>query len=688
MISRVLLILAGLSLGLTGCGSSSDRAANVLGAEKQGADAEWHNRLGDRDKTAYSRLEQINTGNVDELGLEWALELPDESTLEATPIAVEGILYFPGAHSEVYAVDGRTGEQLWKYDPQIWKVNPFKLTLNFAADRGVAYAGGRIFVAAFDGRLIALDAKTGKELWSTQTVSPTSLQWITAAPYTFKDKVIVGQAGADMGERGFIAAYDQETGERVWRFYPVPGSPEENEGNPLMEKAAETWYGEWWKGKTGGGPWGPVAFDEELNLVYIGSANPGQVDAETIGQHDGDQLYASSLVALNADTGEYVWHYQVNPRDAWDYGSNTQITLADLMIDGKPRKVLMQAPKNGFLYVIDREDGEFISAGKIVKVTWADHIDPKTGRPVEKSNIRFESGDDVVIWPNPAGAHNWQSQSFSPKTGLIYIPAQHNGVRYSKNRIEGGVFINGMWVGSEMADERDGKGSLVAWDPVAQKEVWRVMRDNIWNGGVMSTAGNLVFQGTAYGDFNAHDALTGKTLWNFDAGLGIIGAPMSYEVDGKQYIAVLVGWGGSASMGSDVMNVGWKYGANTRRLLAFAIGGNKTLPKEPGPSLKVDTVDDPSLVIDEEAAQAGRDLFLQCALCHGRDVISAGSPAPDLRESALAMDPQGFREVVKGGALIQRGMPRYDFLSDRQVQQLYHYVRREARKAAKAKQSE
>lgn len=678
--SRLVMAAIAASLPLAGCGSQADRSGSVVNADSFGADANWLGRMGDSAETAFSRLDQIDTGNVERLGLQFAVDLPDEMTLEGTPIAVNGIIYFTGEHAKVYAVDGKTGEALWQYDPQTWKFNPSKLVLNFAASRGLAYDNGKIFVAAFDGRLIALDAKSGEELWASETVSRTAQQWITGAPRTFNDKVIIGQSGADMGERGYVTAYDQETGEQAWRYYPVPGSPEDNAGDPLMEKAAATWYGDFWKGKTGGGPWGDISFDPELNLVYIGSANPGQVDTETIGQHDGDQLYASSIIALNADTGEYVWHYQVNPRDAWDYGANTQMTLADFTIDGEPRKVLMQAPKNGFLYVLDREDGEFISAGKLVKVTWAESIDPATGRPVEAENIRFQKGD-VVIWPNPTGAHNWQSQSFSPKTGLIYIPAMHNGVRYSKNRIEGGVFVNNTWVGSEMVDDRDGKGSLVAWDPVAQKEVWRVMHDNIWNGGVMSTAGNLVFQGTAFGKFIAHDDRSGKQLWSYDAGLGIIGAPMSYAVGGKQYVAILVGWGGAASVGSDVMNVGWKYGANMRRLLVFALDGEMDLPEEPGPSLAINPMDDPAIKIDIQAAEAGNTLFLYCMLCHGRDVISSGSPAPDLRESALAIDPAAFRAVVQHGTMIERGMPRYDFFSNEQVMQLYHYVRQEARRA-------
>ncbi len=672
----VLTLIASLVLALAAPGLARNQTTNSAA----GSGADWTGRGGGPDETAYSRLAEIDTRNVSRLALAWSLDLPGETTLEATPIAVDGVIYFPGTHSAVYAVEGRTGRLLWKYDPEIWKNDPGRLPLNFAVNRGLSYANGKVFVAVFDGRLVALDAKDGRMLWSTQTLAPGSAQWISGAPLAFKDKVIIGQAGADNGERGYVTAYDQATGRQAWRFYPVPGSPEANRGDPLMERAATTWWGEFWKGRTGGGPWGSISFDADLNRIYIGSANPGQVDTNRVGRERGDQLYSSSIIALDADTGKYAWHYQVNPRDAWDYGANTQISLTDMVIKGKRRKVLMQAPKNGFLYVIDRTNGEFLSAGKIVKVTWADSIDPKSGRPVEAANIRFEQGD-VVIWPNPTGGHNWHAQAYSPATGLIYLPAMHNGVRYSANRIPGGVYVNNMWIGSEKADARDGKGSLVAWDPVRQREVWRVMHDNIWNGGVMASAGNLVFQGDAFGEFAAYDAATGAKLWRFDAQLGIIGAPMSFAAGGRQYVAVLTGWGGAASMGSDVMNIGWKWGANPRRLLVFALDGKAALPPGAGRSMVLDAQDDPAIVIDAAKADAGKPNFLACALCHGRDVISAGSPAPDLRESALSLDRQAFSEVVRGGALIERGMPRYDQFTEEQVEQIWHYVRQEARRA-------
>ena len=642
---------------------------------------DWSAHNGDSAETAFSPLEEINTGTIGRLGLAFSLDLPGETTLEATPIAVGGTLYFTGTHAEVYAVDGKTGKQLWKYDPQVWKMNPYMLTQNFAANRGAAYAQGRVFAASLDGRLFALDAKSGELVWSVQTVPPHSHQFITGAPRTFNGKAIIGQAGADFGERGFVAAYDQASGREVWRFYVTPGSPEQNKGDPAQEAAAKTWNGEFWKVGTGGGPWDSITFDEELNRIYIGTGNVAPVDPVTRGNEQGDNLYTAGIVAVDAETGKYAWHYQENPRDSWDYDSTQQMTATTLTIDGRPRKVLMHAPKNGFLYVLDRNDGKLISAEKIVKSTWADHIDLATGRPVEEKDIRFEKGD-VTIWPNPAGAHSWQAQSFNARTGLLYVPVTQNGVHFGKGHsVEGGFDVGGLSIATEKRDERDGKGALLAWNPVTQKQAWRVQHQTMLNGGVLSTAGGLVFQGTGDGMFSAYDASSGNKVWSFDAGLGIIAAPMSYAVDGRQYIALLVGWGGSASVGSDVMNVGWKYGANPRRLLVFALDGNATIPPGPKPTLTVNAVDDPAIKIDPVAAETGHQLFLACALCHGRHARSAGSPGPDLRESALALDKDAFLEVVKGGALLEKGMPRYDELTREQALQIWMYVRSAAREA-------
>jgi len=663
-----------------GYGVAAQSAEAATTATVVGADVNWTAPGGAADESGFSRLDQIKASNLNRLGLEWSLDLPNEVSLEATPLAVEGVIYFSGSYAAAYAVDAASGKLLWKYDPQTWKHNPIAMHFSFGANRGVAYEKGKVFVAAIDGRVIAIDAKTGKELWVAQSVPQGMYNISTGAPRTMNGKVIIGNAGADFGARGFVTAFDTETGKLLWRFFTVPGSPEQNKGDPAMEAAEKTWTGQWWKTGTGGTVWNGMTFDPELNRIYLGVGNAGPYDPKIRSPDGGDNLYTSSIVALDAETGKYVWHYQENPRDSWDYKATPNVVAATLNLDGKPRKVLLHAPTNGFFYVLDRATGKLISAEKATRVTWAKGIDLKSGRPIEEPNIRYETGE-TRIWPGTIGGHNWQAMSFSPSTGLVYIPMQQIGARFYRKgeQTENTFNVMGLMLEPIVEAPGDGKGSLVAWDPVAQKARWTVQHHHLWNGGTLATAGDLVFQGMADGAFAAYDARGGKELWRFNAGLGIISAPMSFSAGGKQYVSVLVGYGGTTAAYGKFMDLGWKYGRQPRRLLTFALGGKAQLPPTPGPDFTVKALDDPKLVLNEADVATGRVLFIQCAACHGVGLQSTGTPGPDLRESAIAVNLDAFKTTLKEGPLMERGMPRFEMLTDDQIRQLHAYIRAGAR---------
>ena len=673
-------LAAAAALTMTGC----SRGGTEQPEEGIGTEADWAAVGGGFDEASYSRLDQIDADNAGKLGLAWSLDLPGEVTLEATPIAVDGTLYISGSYAAVYAVDGASGKQLWKYDPKTWEHNPAKMHFSFGANRGVAYEDGKVFVAALDCRLIALDAKTGEELWVAQTTPAESFNICTGAPRTMNGKVIIGNGGADFGARGFVTAFDSKTGKQLWRFYTVPGSPEQNKSNAAMEAAAKTWSEDFWKTTGGGGTvWNGMTFDPEMNRIYIGVGNAGPYDPELRSPGGGDNLYTSGIVALDADTGEYIWHYQQNPRDSWDYKAAPNMVVATLNIDGQPRKVLMHAPTNGFFYVLDRETGKLLNTpGKTTFINWAKGIDKETGRPIENENIRYETGE-TKIWPGTIGGHDWQAMSYNPRLGLAYISIHQVGALFSRDLADltdDAVNIMGLVVKPIVEQPGDGKGYLVAWDPVKQKEVWKVTHDEVWNGGTLATAGGLVFQGTAEGYFDAYRASNGERLWRFNAGLGIIAAPMSYSVNGKQYVSILVGWGGTSAAMSEVLDVGWKYGAQPRRLLTFALDGDAKLPASPPRDMKVHALDDEELVLDETDVAVGRGLSVICMSCHGAGFRGAGAPGPDLRESAIALRLDTFSQLVKEGRMVN-GMPSYAWLSDEQIRQLHAYLRARAREA-------
>ena len=630
----------------------------VNGARIANADAEPGNWLSygrTYSEQRYSPLARINDKNANKLGLAWFADLDTNRAQEATPLVINGVMYVSTAWSLVKAYDARTGRLLWAYDPQVHR----ELGVNACCDvgnRGVAAWNNKIFVGAYDGRLIALDAASGKPVWSTLTVDTSKPYTITQAPRVIKGRVIIGNSGGEYGPRGYISAYDAETGKLAWRFFTVPGDPSKPFENQAMARAAKTWSGDWWKLGGGGPVWDAISYDPKLNLLYFGVGNGVQWARSARSAGQGDNLYLASIVALNADSGEYAWHYQATPGEEWDFDAVQQLILADLNIDGKPRHVLMQANKNGFFYVLDRKTGAVISAKAFVPMTWASGVDLNTGRPIENKDARYsETGKPADIKPGPLGAHNWQPMAFNPGTGLVYIPAQQVPIRYlplPSLPIAPIGWNLGVALASLTAQD---EGFLLAWDPVRQQEAWRVKYKGPWNGGVVTTAGNIVAQGDAAGNFNVYRADSGRKLWSMFAQSGIIAAPSTFEVDGEQYIAVLSGWGGSYALSGGKAAALSGNLRNVSRMLVFKLGGAAALPPLEPRTLVINPPPEPG---DAASVARGEPLFDQyCSACHGEHAVGGGV-VPDLRASNfLAMDY--FYNIVLDGALKDAGMASF-----------------------------
>ncbi|WP_210013994.1 PQQ-dependent dehydrogenase, methanol/ethanol family [Pseudomonas palmensis] len=669
---RTSLLMLCLATPLAALAAGVDEAA-IRATEQAGG--EWLSHGRTYAEQRFSPLKQIDASNVRSLGLAWYMDLDNTRGLEATPLFHDGVIYTSMSWSRVIAVDAASGKELWRYDPEVAKVKA-RTSCCDAVNRGVALWGDKVYVGTLDGRLIALDAKTGKAIWSQQTTDPAKPYSITGAPRVVKGKVIIGNGGAEYGVRGFVSAYDADTGKLAWRFYTVPGDPALPYEHPELREAAKTWQGDqYWKLGGGGTVWDSMAYDPELDLLYVGTGNGSPWNREVRSPGGGDNLYLSSILAIRPDTGKLAWHYQVTPGDSWDFTATQQITLAELNIDGKPRKVLMQAPKNGFFYVLDRTNGKLISAEKFGKVTWAEKVDLATGRPVEAPGVRYEK-EPIVMWPSPFGAHNWHSMSFNPGTGLVYIPYQEVPGVY-RNEGEDFVTRKAFNTAAGFADATDVpaavvSGALLAWDPVKQKAAWKVPYPTHWNGGTLSTAGNLVFQGTAAGQMHAYSADKGEALWQFEAQSGIVAAPMTFELAGRQYVAIMAGWGGVATLtGGESMNLpGMK---NRSRLLVFALDGKAQLPPPAPAPAKVERVPQPVTAAPEQV-QAGKQLYGQfCSVCHGMGTISGGL-IPDLRQSSDATR-EHFQQIVLQGALKPLGMPSFDdSLKPEEVEQIKLYV--------------
>lgn len=674
-----------LAVGLVACQKAAD-GANVDGARIAAADTngEWVSYGKGYSEQRFSPLDKVSTQNVGQLGLAWYAQFDTDRGQEATPLMVDGVLYTTTAWSKVFAFDAATGKLIWSYDPKVDGRKGFDACCD-VVNRGVAVWKGKVYVGALDGRLIALDAKDGHVVWSVQTTDPGKPFTITQAPRVVKDKVLIGNSGAEYGVRGYLTAYDAATGKQVWRFYTIPNPTGADDGaasdKVLKEKAAATWPEGAWKLVGGGGTvWDAMVYDPALDMIYFGVDNGTPWNQQDRSGGKGDNLFVSSIVAVKADTGEYVWHYQVNPGESWDYSAVQPMILADLTIGGQPKKVLMQAPKNGFFYVLDRTNGKLLSAKAFVPVTWASGIDMATGRPIENPSARYKSNIDLQM-PAPLGAHNWHPMAFSPKTGLVYIPAQSMPFAYQSdpnfNYKPGGwnlgvnMLANAGPTTPEQAKQLAAmiKGSLIAWDPVTQKAVWTVQRPYFWNAGVLATGGGLVFQGAAEGQVYAYDAANGKQLWAYPTGNGVIAAPMTYELNGEQYVALMVGSGGGGQVSAPSL-------LPTRprlpgRLLVFKLGGTAKAPP-----FKINELPplDLSKVTTTGDKARGYVLFNNnCQVCHGAN--ATGSWLPDLKRSPMITTAANFNSVVIQGVRAHNGMVSFSkFLKPQDVEDIRAFL--------------
>lgn len=668
VVSVVLLVTGGGCRRNDQSEQRTSKPADVDGARIVAADREpenWmvHGRTYNEQR--FSPLKQINDQSVSQLKLAWFYDLDTHRGQEATPLVIDGVMYFTSAWSKVFALNAGTGALLWSYDPKVpgeWGVNACCDVVN----RGVAVWNGKVFVGTLDGRLLALDAATGNPLWETLTIDRNFRYTITGAPRVVKGKVIIGNGGGEFGVRGYVSAYDAGTGKLVWRFYTVPGDPTKPFESPILAQAAKTWSGDWWKSGGGGTVWDAIVYDPDLDLLYVGTGNGAPWSEKYRSPKGGDNLLTCSIIALRPDTGEYVWHYQEDAADDWDYDSAEQIILADVSIEGHPRKVLLQAPKNGFFYVIDRANGTLISAKPFTYINWATGVDMKTGRPTETALARYPGSDPAPVVPGPLGAHSWQPMSYSPLTGLVYIPANDVGFKFkSANDFEPkklaanyGIDVVAAGMPQDPKIKKaildTVKGKLVAWDPLQQKQAWAVERPGPWNGGVLSTAGNLVFEGTASGNFEGYRADTGEKVWSFAAQTGVMAGPVTYTVNGEQYVAVLAGWGGVFPLATGEVSFKSGHVKNVSRMLVFKLGGQANLPAFEPPAESPLLPPLPNRASDV-TIHKGEQLFQRyCAACHG-DVAVSGGVLPDLRYSGTLDNDEWFSDVL-GGMLGSEGM--------------------------------
>ncbi|MEO6186018.1 MAG: PQQ-dependent dehydrogenase, methanol/ethanol family [Steroidobacteraceae bacterium] len=672
------LLLAAMAGGAVGAQVDQQR---LLNADRE--PGQWFTVGRGYDEQRYSPLARINTSNVSQLGLAWYADFDTNRGQEASPLVIDGVLYVTSAWSKVYAFHAKTGKPLWSFDPRVPGQTGIKGCCD-VVNRGLAAWEGRIYVGTYDGRLIALDAKTGKVVWSVLTVDPAKFYTITGAPRIANGKVIIGNAGSEIGVRGYVSAYDATDGRMLWRFYTVPGDPAKPYESEALRKAAATWTGDlYWK-LGGGTVWDGIVYEPRTNMVYFGTANGTPWVAELRSPQGGDNLYLNSIVAVNADTGAYKWHYQTTPAESWDFDATSPLAMADLTFDGAAHRVVMQISKNGFFYALDASSGKLLRAKNYTTVTWATGVDMQTGRPIEVPAARFgKTGKPVVVQPGGQGAHSWHPMSFSRRTSLIYTPIVETSQGFAPDpnyKAREGVANAGtgrapptVYDGLHEDVPRTSRAFLIAWDPVATREVWRSELRGTIASGVLSTAGGLVFQGAQRGELSAYRDSDGQKLWSTDPQTGVVAAPVSYEVDGEQYIAQLAGYGTRDY-----------YSGNSSRLLVYKLGGRASLPPSAAlPPLRA--LDPPPQFGDAAMLARGTQIYNErCTMCHDTAYGNRGL-FPDLRYSRMINSRGAFHAVVIDGVLTPRGMVSFrQDLTDEDAESVRAYITQRARAAMPA----
>ena len=682
-LERITLIRSQLSAGWLRIGPVAALAALALGAcsgPKPAANPppahDWSLIGGNDYEQHFSELKQINATTVAKLGLKWYADMPTRDGLTGVPMVANGAVFQSGAMGKAWANDLRTGKQLWEFDSHIVYPVPNAVAgWGVRQSRGLTLWGDKVLKASGDCRLFALDQKTGATIWEAKPCDPAEYKGISAAPRVGDGKVFMGNANADFGiGRGWVDAYEIATGKHLWRFYTMPGDPAKGFESKTLEMASKTWGKDYWKNIGGGSAWEGITYDPRTRLVLIGTDGPSPADPTQRGKDAGDELFSHALVAVNADTGEYVWHYSFNPNDGWNWSATQPVNLADLTIDGAKVPAVLIAPKNGFFYVIDARTGKLVNEPKpIVPVNWASRIDMKTGRPVMLPDAQYwnKGPAGAVVRPGALGAHGWMPMSYSPETGLVYIPVGESSFWEAINpkALVAHVDADQYWG----MKHGEWQGKLLAWDPIRQEKRWEVDTGRPYQGGTLVTSGGIVFQGHTDGTFNAYDAATGKVLWSYDAQSSILGAPSTVEIDGEQLVLVPVGTGTTSSVGF-LPEIADRGKSQAPRLLAFSLGGAAKLPPpEPdvGPFLK------PAGPAPTAAmARAGKAVWDAngCEVCHGVAVIGGLGSVPDIRR----ITPERLSllsEIVRGGLFKATGMPIFaDSISEQDLPALKAYL--------------